>query len=115
MSIDAPIPLIGGRGDASSPRWFIYYRVHLDDLPVVQATVHRYQAELRSSHPALVAQLLRRPHAAEGLVTLMETYALNGQAAADAAVPAAIEMAARPIARWLRSERHIEEFVPCAC
>lgn len=115
MSIDAPISLIGSQSDASSPRWFIYYRVHLDDLPDVQVAVHRFQAELRFSHPALVAQLLRRPHAANGLVTLMETYALNGDAALVAALPAAIELAARPLGRWLRSERHVEMFVPCAC
>jgi hypothetical protein len=115
MSIDAPNALIGSPGDAPSPRWFIYYRVHLDDLPDVQATVHRFQAELRASHPALDAGLLRRPHAADGLVTLMETYAMNGDAAPDAALPTAIELAASPLGPWLRSERHIEVFVPCAC
>lgn len=115
MSIDAPISLIGSGLDMLPARWFIYYRVHLDDLPAVQAVVHRFQAELRSSHPALVGQLLRRPHPADDLVTLMETYALNGDATAAATLPATIESAASVLVPWLRSERHVEEFVPCAC
>jgi Domain of unknown function (DUF4936) len=115
MSIDVPISMIGGGRDTLAPRWFIYYRVHLDDLPAVQAVVHRFQAELRSSHPALVGQLLRRQYPVDGLVTLMETYASNGDATADAALPVAIESAASVLVPWLRSERHVEEFVPCAC
>jgi len=91
---------------------YVYYRVAEADLAGAQAAVQVFQRELLASHPALQAALMRRPEVSEGLVTLMETYQ------SLAPLPAALRerIAAGPAALrpWLRGERHLEEFVPCA-
>ncbi len=100
--------------------WFIYYQIDLPDLPPVQAAVAAFQQQLRQDWPGLQARLLRRPTAHEGRLTLMEIYGFGPSAhpslPADVArrLPPAIEQAARGIAPWLRGERHVEVFQPCA-
>ncbi|HSI51225.1 MAG TPA: DUF4936 family protein [Ideonella sp.] len=98
------------------PAWFIYYRVLETGLATASALVHAFQQRLRSDWPGLSTEVMRRPEASDGCVTLMEVYRLPAQAsAADAAgLPQAIEAAASVLAPHLAGPRHTECFVPCA-
>ncbi len=100
---------------------FIYYRAKVDDAPALQAAVAELHANLRSRFPGLQARLLRRPEAADGLHTWMETYALPSSA--DHAAPrgisdalhAQIEQEARAtLSAWIVGPRHVELFDACA-
>jgi hypothetical protein len=96
--------------------WFIYYRVNPDDLAAAVADVRGFQADLKRQFPGLQATLMRRPEPREdGLITLMETYAVDVALLKDTEFdwPAIVEMAAGPLARLVLGARHIEEFVPC--
>lgn len=97
---------------------FIYYRSPEEQASAVQARVHEFQSRLRRDHPALMARLLRRPEAKSGLVTWMETYAIdpmtNGPSI-DAPLQQQIEVHARCLDGLIEGERHTEVFVTCAC
>ncbi len=89
-----------------SRRHYVYYRVGVADGAAAVAGVLAEQAALRAAHPGLATECLRRPDAADGLVTLMEVYAF-----AAGQDPAAIEQrAAAASARWCRGARHVEVF-----
>jgi len=95
---------------------FIYYRAEPAAAPALQAAVQAWEAQLRLSHPGLLARLLRRPEPDDGWHTWMETYAMP--ASADGLTPALqdeIEQSARSVlAPWTTSARHVEVFHPCA-
>ena len=88
-------------------RIYVYYRIAQTDLYAVRETVQALQARLCADHAGLRAELLRRPEAAEGQLTLMETYAC--EQGIDAALQAAIEAAASHAG--LAGPRHVEAFV----
>jgi hypothetical protein len=68
------------------------------------------QSGLRDRHPGLSTALLRRPELKDGLVTLMEVYALEG-ADLDGALAAALEaQASAAMAPWTDGPRHVETF-----
>lgn len=115
MSIDAPNGLTCSPPHSPGRQWFIYYRIHLDDLPAAVGAARAMQLELQRTLPGLEAGLLRRPLAADGLVTLMETYTFHDHAAPPPDALDRIEQAARQLAPWLNGQRHVEEFIPCAC
>ncbi|GAA0758489.1 DUF4936 family protein [Ideonella azotifigens] len=98
------------------PAWFIYYRVPEPELATASALVRGFQQRLRGDWPGLSTEVMRRPEANDGCVTLMEVYRLLPQvSAADAAgLPQAIEAAASVLAPHLAGPRHTERFVPCA-
>jgi hypothetical protein len=96
--------------------WFIYYRVNPYDLAAAVAEVREFQAVLKQRFPGLQATLMRRPEPRDdGLITLMETYAVEATPLENAQTdwPRIVELAARPLAPLVQSARHVEEFVPC--
>jgi hypothetical protein len=94
---------------------FIYYRTTFENASVLHATVSRLQDDLRARHPGLQARLMRRPDAADGLHTWMETYAdpHNKNGITDA-LQREIDAAALVLAPLLVGPRHVESFVTCA-
>jgi hypothetical protein len=97
---------------------FIYYRSHEDHAAAVQARVHEFQAALRRAHPGLVARLLRRPEVKTGLLTWMETYAIEPMATSselDDDLQRQIESHAQVLQGLIEGDRHTEVFVTCAC
>jgi len=102
-------------GTAGESGWFIYYRVPEAELATVAAAVRGFQARLQADWPGLRAEWLRRPELVGGQLTLMEVYRWAGiGTAAAAGLAAAIEDAAGVLAPHLASERHREQFLPCA-
>ena len=93
---------------------FIYYRLAEANTAAAAALVRTFQARLRAAEPALAARLLRRPPAADGMATWMETYALDATqrpAGIDAALQAQIEAEAAPLRPLLDGTRHTEVFL----
>jgi hypothetical protein len=88
-------------------RIYVYYRIAQADLDAVREKVLALQARLCADHAGLRAELLRRPEAAEGQLTLMEIYVC--EQGIDAALQAAIEAAASYAG--LAGPRHVEAFV----
>ena len=78
-------------------RRYVYYRVREGDLEAAGAA-------LRALHGDV--DLLRRPGASDGLVTLMELHRSD-----DATLEARCAAAVAP---WLQGVRHIEVFAPLA-
>jgi len=68
----------------------------------------------------LQARLLRRPEMVEEQQTWMETYRFGATPpdqpvrGVDAALQAAIELAALRLSRFVPGPRHTERFIPCA-
>lgn len=91
---------------------FIYYRATQENASVLHAQVSRMQTELRARHPGLQARLLRRPQAADGLHTWMETYS-SPDGISDT-LKSAIDAAAHALTPWIEGPRHTEEFDACA-
>ncbi|TXC66013.1 DUF4936 family protein [Piscinibacter aquaticus] len=97
---------------------FIYYRSQSAHAATVQSRVHEFQAALCRAHPGLVARLLRRPEERHGLLTWMETYAIEPMAPScrlDDDLQQQIERHAACLKGLLDGERHTEVFLPCAC
>ncbi|MBC7955127.1 MAG: DUF4936 family protein [Cytophagales bacterium] len=91
---------------------FIYYRTTIENASVLHATALALQAELQARHPGLQTRLLRRPEAANGLHTWMETYAAplspNG---ISESLQGEIEIAAHAkLASLIAGPRHTEIF-----
>ncbi len=84
-------------------RLYVYYKVPAAALAATVAAVHRVQAALRTAHPGLQAELLRRPEVPGGQVTLMETYAGALSPQVEAAIAEATSALPQP--------RHSERFV----
>ena len=90
---------------------YIYYRIAEADLAEVLLAVIAMQRYLVAAHPGLEALRLRRPGAADGLVTLMEVYRAPG--GIGMALGRAIESAAAAaLAGRLVGSRHLEDFEP---
>jgi hypothetical protein len=94
---------------------FIYYRATIENASVLQAAALALQADLQARHPGLQARLLRRPEAADGLHTWMETYAapLSPKGISES-LQGEIETAALAIAPLITGPRHTESFDACA-
>ena len=93
---------------------YVYYHVRSSAATNALAAVQRLQRDLRARHPGLIARLLRRPDAADGVQTWMETYALDPARAAhgiDAALQADIEAHAGALQPLLGGPRHVEVFI----
>ena len=95
---------------------FIYYRATIENASVLHAAALALQKELQVRHPGLQARLLRRPEAADGLHTWMETYAAphrpNG---ISESLQGEIETAAvAQLASLITGPRHTESFIACA-
>ncbi len=95
---------------------FIYYRTTHDNASVLHAEALALQAELRARHPELQTRLMRRPEAADGLHTWMETYAApqSPNGISDSLLAEIEQLAAARLAALIAGDRHIESFVPCA-
>lgn len=89
---------------------YIYYRVADANADEAARAVSTMQRTLRAAHPGLAARLLRRPDAAGGVRTWMETYS-NPSAGVDAAIETAIADAARALSQWIDGDRHVEIFI----
>jgi uncharacterized iron-regulated membrane protein len=87
-----------------APMLYVYYKLPAERVPAVAAEVRRVQAALCRAHPGLQADLLRRPEAPDGVVTLMETYA--------GALTPAVEAAIAEATSALPGPRHSERFIP---
>jgi hypothetical protein len=97
---------------------FIYYRSPEEHAAAVQARVHAFQVRLHRDHPALRARLMRRPEVKGGLITWMETYAIDPMTTGpclDDALRRQIEAHAQCLCGLIEGVRHTEVFVPCAC
>ncbi len=95
---------------------FIYYQATIENASVLRAEALALQAELQARHPGLQTRLLRRPDAAAGLHTWMETYAapLSPLGISDS-LRSEIETAAHAkLASLITGARHTESFVACA-
>ena len=96
---------------------YVYYRVLEGDAVTAEAEAREFHSRLRAQTPGLLTRLLRRPDASDGLLTWMETYAMEPQiepAGVSAGLQADIEReAARHLTR-IDGERHVEVFVACA-
>ncbi|MET0333917.1 MAG: DUF4936 family protein [Rhizobacter sp.] len=94
---------------------FIYYRATQENASVLHAEVSRMQSDLRARHPDLQARLLRRPEAADGLHTWMETYAAPSHPhGISDALRREIDTAALALASLIEGARHSEGFDACA-
>jgi hypothetical protein len=96
---------------------FIYYRSPRDSAARVQAGVREFQARLAQAHPGLVARLMCRPVAVDGVDTWMETYSMDPTHSALGVEPALereIEQQAACLAPLLIGPRHVEVFTACA-
>ncbi len=91
-----------------SRRHYVYYRVAQADLAPAVAAVTALQSALRARLPGLGAELLRRPAAKDGQVTLMEVWTFG----AGHDVQAVEAEAAAAMAPWCRDGRHLEVFEP---
>ncbi len=95
---------------------FIYYRTTIENAAVLHDAALALQADLRARHPGLQTRLLRRPEAADGLHTWMETYAApwSPHGITDS-LQGEIEVAAHAkLASLINGPRHIEGFDACA-
>jgi hypothetical protein len=101
---------------ASARELFIYYRATIENASVLHAAVLSLQADLQARHPELQARLLRRPEAADGLHTWMETYAAPSSAhGISESLQGEIESAAHAkLATLISGSRHTESFIACA-
>jgi hypothetical protein len=88
---------------------FVYYRVQRAHWRDAVEAVERFQQRLRQSHAGLVARVLRRPQPSDEMITLMETYALDG-GGVDLVLEAEIERNASALRPWLIGDRHCERF-----
>jgi transposase len=86
-------------------RHYVYYRVPEAQLAPALQALRPLHAELRRLGAAV--ELLRRPDAPQGRVTLMDVYSLD-----DAAAAAFEARAAAALAPWLDGQRHVEQFEP---
>lgn len=97
---------------------FIYYRAKVLDEAALLEAVQAMQRDLQARFAGLQARVLRRPEAADGLHTWMETYALppaSDGTGLDGPVRDAIEAAAASaLGPWVAGARHVEVFRPCA-
>ena len=96
---------------------FVYYRVLASDSVAAQTALQAMQARLRARHPGLLARLLHRPDAQDGVETWMETYAFpadHGGDGVDASLQATIEAEAAAHAALIAGPRHTEVFIACA-
>ena len=96
---------------------YVYYRVRAATAADALAAVRRMQRELRARHPELIARLLRRPEAADGLQTWMETYAVDPAregGGVGSELQSDIENQAQALLPLLDGARHVEVFVACA-
>lgn len=91
---------------------YVYYKIDEADLAAVLPAVLAFQSSLRGEHAGLQTTLMRRPGAAGGLLTLMESC----RVATPGSTRLREQLAQGPasLQPWLRGERHLEEFVPCA-
>lgn len=93
---------------------FVYYRVRLADSAAVEATIRAVQDRLRARHPGLIARLLHRPEAEDGLQTWMEIYAADpAQAPMGVAThwQVSIETEAAALLPLLAGPRRTEVFI----
>jgi hypothetical protein len=99
-------------------RVYVYYRVDAAQAGAAIAAARRALALLCERHVGLRADLMRRPEANDGHVTLMEAYARDAVVSADGIDPALlrdIEAEVAPAtAAWTVGARHAEVFDTCA-
>lgn len=88
---------------------FIYYRVHGTHWRDAVVAVEQFQQRLRQSHAGLTARVLRRPEPTDGMVTLMEAYALTGRGVGPE-IEDEVAHSALVLQPWLVGERHCERF-----
>jgi hypothetical protein len=79
----------------SALRRYVYYRVREADLAAATAALRALPGDV---------ELLRRPEANDGFVTLMEVHRGDD--------PALEARCAAAIAPWLQGVRHVEVFAP---
>jgi hypothetical protein len=95
---------------------FIYYRATIENASALHAAALALQADLQGRHPGLRTRLLRRPEAADGLHTWMETYAApSSPNGICESLQSEIETAALArLASLITGPRHTESFIACA-
>ena len=89
---------------------YVYYRVPLAHLVALADAASAMQAELCRQTPGLTAQLMRRPKAQDGQVTVMETY--HHASGVDPRVEAAINEVAKALSDLIAGSRQVEHFAP---
>jgi hypothetical protein len=96
---------------------FIYYRVQPSQADALRAAVAGWHAQLRRTHPGLIARLLVRSDGDGTVQTWMETYSTDPQrlpGGVDARLQAQIEREAQRVAMLIDGPRHAEVFTACA-
>lgn len=97
------------------PAWFVYYRVHPQNLEHAVLAVQQQQQELRGAYLGLQATLMRRSDENPTQATLMEIYQGSQPGLLSPALAAEIETAMASVLQGLLlGPRHTEEFLPCA-
>jgi hypothetical protein len=97
---------------AGTRQLFIYYRVAEAHADAAIAAAQEMQAALTARRPGLRAALLYRPEAADGGITLMETYAVDAEVAPQG-VGAALQAEIEALARTRAIRVHVEVFDEC--
>ena len=112
-------PLTHASSDAAAAeRWFVYYRLPIEQQAQVVATVREIQARV-ARRCGINGRLLGRRDAGGATVTLMEIYEPVADVAGFAAT-LADAVAASALTSALREARHVERFIeiradaPCA-
>ena len=90
---------------------YIYYRVAEADLVAACVAARTMQQQICTRYPGLQTDLLQRPQAVDGAVTLMETYTALPANCALVMLQTDIEHAAQSMSAGLRVPRHVEVFI----
>ena len=92
---------------------FIYYRVARSEMEGAQESVLAFQANLCLRFPGLEARLLSRVDDAQAqTATFMEIYRADRLSEGMRNLQDEIKAAAAAALPWLKSERHLEVFLP---
>lgn len=90
---------------------YIYYRVAEADLATACAVARAMQQQICARYPGLQTDLLQRPQAVSGIVTLMEIYTTLPATCELAVLQTDIEQAALSMPAVLQVPRHVEVFI----
>lgn len=90
---------------------YIYYRVAETDLATACAAARAMQQQICTRYPGLQTDLLQRPQAVDGVVTLMEIYTVLPAACELLILQTDIERLIHSMPAVLQVPRQVEVFI----
>ena len=93
------------------PSLYIYYRVTEAELAVACRIARAMQQQICCRYPGLQTDLLKRPQAVAGVITLMEIYTDLPACCELVDLQIDIERSSEVLSVYLQSTRHVEVFV----